>query len=115
LPEGYDTSVKERGLRLSGGQKQRLGIARALYSNPSVLVLDEATSALDGVTEGVIMEAIDRLGGQKTIIIIAHRLTTLIKADVIYMMDKGVIVDQGSYKELMDRNERFKQMARVTT
>jgi ABC-type bacteriocin/lantibiotic exporter with double-glycine peptidase domain len=113
LPEQYATSVKERGLRLSGGQKQRLGIARALYSDPSVLVLDEATSALDGVTEGVIMEAIDRLGGKKTIVIIAHRLTTLINADVIYMMDKGLIVDQGTYQELMQRNEQFKKMARI--
>jgi ATP-binding cassette, subfamily B, bacterial PglK len=113
LPEGYDTSVRERGLRLSGGQKQRLGIARALYSNPSVLVLDEATSALDGVTEGVIMEAIDRLGGQKTIIIIAHRLTTLLKADVIYLMDKGTVVDQGTFADLMKRNDQFKRMARM--
>ncbi|OHD26361.1 MAG: hypothetical protein A2Y38_00190 [Spirochaetes bacterium GWB1_59_5] len=115
LPEGYDTSVKERGLRLSGGQKQRLGIARALYSDPSVLVLDEATSALDGVTESVIMEAIENLGGKKTIIIIAHRLTTLINADVIYMMDKGCIVAQGTYKELMETNEQFKKMGRVDT
>ncbi len=113
LPEGYATSVKERGLRLSGGQKQRLGIARALYSDPAVLVLDEATSALDGVTEGVIMEAIDRLGGKKTIIIIAHRLTTLIRADVIYMMDKGRVVDQGTYQELMERNDQFRKMSRI--
>jgi ABC-type bacteriocin/lantibiotic exporter with double-glycine peptidase domain len=113
LAEGYDASVKERGLRLSGGQKQRLGIARALYSDPSVLVLDEATSALDGVTESVIMEAIDKLGGKKTIVIIAHRLTTLMGADVIYLMDKGRIVAQGTYKELMETNEQFKRMGRV--
>ena len=113
LPEAYETSVKERGLRLSGGQKQRLGIARALYSDPSVLVLDEATSALDGVTESVIMEAIDKLGGKKTIIIIAHRLTTLISADIIYMMEKGRIIASGSYKELIETNEQFKKMGRI--
>jgi len=113
LPDAYETSVKERGLRLSGGQKQRLGIARALYNDPSVLVLDEATSALDGVTESVIMEAIDKLGGEKTIIIIAHRLTTLISADIIYMMDKGRIVASGTYNVLMETNEHFKKMARI--
>jgi ATP-binding cassette subfamily C protein len=113
LSDGYDTSVKERGLRLSGGQKQRLGIARALYSDPSVLVLDEATSALDGDTESVIMEAIDRLGGQKTIIIIAHRLTTLIHADVIHVMEQGRITDSGTYHELMKKNLQFKRMSRV--
>jgi ABC-type multidrug transport system fused ATPase/permease subunit len=113
LAEGYDASVKERGLRLSGGQKQRLGIARALYSDPSVLVLDEATSALDGVTESVIMEAIDKLGGKKTIVIIAHRLTTLMGADVIYLMDKGRIVAQGTYKETHGDERAVQRMGRV--
>lgn len=113
LPDGYGTSVKERGLRLSGGQKQRMGIARALYRDPSVLVLDEATSALDGITESVIMEAIEKLGGKKTIVIIAHRLTTLVKADVIYLMDQGRIIDQGGYQELMERNEHFRKMSRL--
>jgi ABC-type bacteriocin/lantibiotic exporter with double-glycine peptidase domain len=113
LPNGYDTSAGERGIRLSGGQKQRLGIARALYNDPSVLVLDEATSALDGITESVIMEAIEKLGGKKTIVIIAHRLTTLMKADVIYVMDKGRIVDSGTYNDLLERNGHFKQMSRV--
>jgi len=113
LPDGYDTTVGERGVRLSGGQRQRLGIARALYTDPEVLVMDEATSALDGITENAVMEAIEKLTGSKTIIIIAHRLTTLIKADVIYMMEKGKIKAQGTYHELMDNNEYFQKMGRV--
>ncbi len=114
LPGAYNAQIGERGLRLSGGQRQRLGIARALYTDPSVLVMDEATSALDGMTEGAIMEAMDRLTGSKTIIIIAHRLATLKDADTIYMLDKGRIVAQGTYAGLMAGNEAFQQMARVS-
>ena len=113
LPEGYDTRVGERGVRLSGGQRQRLGIARALYTDPSVLVMDEATSALDGITESAVMEAIENLTGTKTIIIIAHRLTTLIKADVIYMLEKGKVKDSGTYNELMKNNKYFQKMSRI--
>ena len=113
LPEGYDTRVGERGVRLSGGQRQRLGIARALYTDPEVLVMDEATSALDGITENAVMEAIENLTGTKTIILIAHRLTTLIKADVIYMLEKGVVKDSGTYKELMEKNKYFQKMSRI--
>jgi len=92
LPEGLDTFVGDRGIRLSGGQRQRIGIARALYHNPEVLVLDEATSALDNETETAVMEAIESLHGIKTIIIIAHRLTTIKKADVIYEVVDGNII-----------------------
>lgn len=113
LPAGYDTVTGERGIRLSGGQRQRLGIARALYSDPAVLVMDEATSALDGITESAVMEAIENLTGKKTIIIIAHRLTTLIKADVIYMLEKGVVKASGTYYELMENNKYFQKMSRV--
>ena len=91
LPEGLDTCVGDRGIRLSGGQRQRIGIARALYHNPEILVLDEATSALDNDTEAAVMEAIDSLKGQKTIIIIAHRLTTIKNADTTYEVKDGKV------------------------
>ena len=89
LPEGLDTGIGERGIRLSGGQRQRIGIARALYNNPEVLILDEATSALDNDTEAAIMESINRLHGKKTLIIIAHRLQTIEKCDVVYRVENG--------------------------
>lgn len=113
LPEGYDTSVGERGVRLSGGQRQRIGIARALYHNPSVLIMDEATSALDGITEDAIIEAIRALAHQKTIILIAHRFATVQDCDRIYLLDHGRLVDEGSYAELLLRNEQFRAMAKV--
>lgn len=91
LPEGLDTYVGDRGVRLSGGQRQRIGIARALYHNPEVLVLDEATSALDNDTETAVMEAIEKLQGHKTLLIIAHRLTTIKNADVIYEVGNGKV------------------------
>lgn len=93
LPEGLDTMVGERGVRLSGGQRQRIGIARALYGNPQILVLDEATSALDSETETAVMEAIDRLKGRKTMIIIAHRLTTIANCSKIFKVSEGNITD----------------------
>lgn len=93
LPEGLDTMVGERGVRLSGGQKQRIGIARALYGDPEILVLDEATSALDAETESAVMEAIDRLQGRKTMIIIAHRLTTIANCRYVYKVEDGKIID----------------------
>lgn len=91
LPEGLDTSVGERGVRISGGQRQRLGIARALYHNPEILVFDEATSALDTETETAIMEAIDKFHGKKTLIIIAHRLRTIENCDLIFRVENGKI------------------------
>ena len=92
MPEGIDTMIGERGIRFSGGQRQRVAIARALYSNPDILVLDEATSALDNETEEAVMQAIETLQGQKTLIIIAHRLTTVRKCDVIYEIRDGKAV-----------------------
>jgi len=89
LPEGLDTSIGERGIRISGGQRQRIGIARALFEDPEVLVLDEATSALDNETEAAIMDSINRLHGRKTLVIIAHRLQTIEKCDMVYRVDKG--------------------------
>jgi ABC-type multidrug transport system fused ATPase/permease subunit len=91
LPEGLDTVIGDRGVKLSGGQRQRIGIARALYRNPEVLILDEATSALDNETEREVMEAIDGLHGQRTMIVIAHRLTTIRNCDAIYEVANGVI------------------------
>lgn len=111
LPKGYATLVGERGVRLSGGQRQRIGIARALYHDPGVLVLDEATSALDNVTEKAVMDAVHNLGHRKTIIIIAHRLTTVRECDEIFLLDHGRLVDQGTYDELVERNGRFRAMA----
>lgn len=97
LPEGLDTGIGERGIRLSGGQRQRIGIARALYNNPEVLILDEATSALDNDTEAAIMESINRLHGKKTLIIIAHRLQTIEKCDIVYRVENGkATVERGS-------------------
>ena len=113
MPKNYNTFVGERGIRLSGGQCQRIGIARALYNNPSILVLDEATSALDSVTENAIIEAINKLSHKKTIIMIAHRLTTVKECDVIFMLDKGKITDKGKYDELLALNEKFRNMASV--
>ena len=98
---------------MSGGQRQRIGIARALYHNPSVIFLDEATSSLDGITENVIMDAINNLSHKKTIIMIAHRLTTLKECDVIHMMDNGEIVDSGTYQQLFDSNKEFKKMTKT--
>ena len=101
LPDGYETSVGERGVRLSGGQRQRLGIARAIYKDAPVLVLDEATSALDHDTEVAVMHALDQLGGEgRTIIIIAHRTSTVAGCDLIARLDHGRIVEVGSFAQL---------------
>lgn len=113
LPDGYDTVVGERGIRLSGGQRQRVGIARALYHDPEVLVLDEATSALDGSTEEAVQQAIAHLAGRKTVIIVAHRLTTIRDCDAVYLMEGGRFVAEGTYDGLMRTNALFRSMARV--
>ncbi|MEQ6890026.1 ABC transporter ATP-binding protein [Halomonas sp. CS7] len=110
LPDGLGTRVGERGIQLSGGQRQRIGIARALYDDAEVLVLDEATSALDGITEKLVMNAIHDFSGNKTIIMIAHRLATVRQCDRIYLLDAGRVVDQGTYDELAARNIIFQRM-----
>ncbi len=115
LPEEYDTLVGERGVRLSGGQRQRIGIARALYHDPDILVLDEATSALDNMTEVAVMDAINELMGEKTIIMIAHRLTTVENADVIYMLEKGRVIASGSYDKLMQNSQEFRDLAKINS
>ena len=118
LPEGYNTMIGERGVRLSGGQRQRLGIARALYRDPDLLILDEATSAVDTVTEAYITEAIQSLAAQKTLVIVAHRLATIQHCDQIYLLRAGATVASGSYDELLASSPEFRRMtgeARVET
>jgi len=110
LPNGYREVIGERGVRLSGGQRQRVGIARALYRRTSVLVLDEATNALDGMTENEIMGTLEGLRGARTIILIAHRLSTVRLCDVIFALDDGAVVGSGTFEELLGRTEGFRSM-----
>jgi ATP-binding cassette subfamily B protein len=113
LPNGYGHKIGERGIRLSGGQRQRIGIARALYTNASVLILDEATNALDGLTEQELMATIMRLRGRYTIILIAHRLSTVRACDVIFELDRGKITGSGTYSELLRHSESFSRLVNV--
>jgi len=113
LPQGIDTVIGERGIRLSGGQRQRIGIARALYHNPEVLIMDEATSALDNATEHSVIQAMDALKGDRTIIMIAHRLTTVQNCDTLYFMKNGQIECSGDYGELFNTNGEFRAMAQA--
>jgi ABC-type multidrug transport system fused ATPase/permease subunit len=106
-PLGLDTIVGDRGVRLSGGQRQRIGIARAMYRNPAILVLDEATSAVDATTEAEISSAINRLRGQKTVIVVAHRLSTVRECDQVFYLKEGRIADRGRFDDLVARNEDF--------
>ena len=109
LSNNYNTTVGERGIRLSGGQRQRIGIARALYHNPQILVLDEATSALDSYTESVVMDAIENLGKNKTVILIAHRLSTVKKCDKIFLLEEGQIKKEGTFEQLITTDYKFKK------
>lgn len=112
LPEGLNTMVGENGVRLSGGQRQRIGIARALYTQPQILILDEATSSLDGGTENLVMEAINNLASKVTMVIIAHRLDTLKECNNIYLLDQGEIIASGSYNSLIESNALFQSIAK---
>lgn len=111
LPMRLDTTVGERGVCISGGERQRIGIARALYHNPQVLILDEATSSLDNLTEQAVMESVNKLRHGMTIILIAHRLTTVRECDQIYLLHRGCIAAQGTYDELVQSSEMFRAMA----
>ena len=115
LPNGLDTPLGERGARISGGQRQRVGIARALYLDPDIMVLDEATSSLDSETEHAINQAIERLRGVKTIIVIAHRLSTVRQCDRLIFLVGGRIVDIGTFEELTARNDTFRNLVELAT
>jgi ABC-type bacteriocin/lantibiotic exporter with double-glycine peptidase domain len=108
LPKQYETKIGERGIRLSGGQRQRIGIARALYHRPKVLILDEATSALDNKTEKLVMDALNSFSKDITTVIIAHRLSTVINCDKIFILEKGKLKNEGTFQELININENFR-------
>ena len=111
LPQKYQTTIGERGIRLSGGQRQRIGIARALYHNPQILILDEATSALDNFTEKAVMDAVDNLSKKITIIMVAHRLNTVKKCDKIFLLENGKLKNQGTFDELIKIDDNFRVTA----
>ena len=110
LPEGYDTPVGERGLKLSGGEKQRVGIARTLLKDPPILLLDEATSALDSETERDIQSELKMMGEGRSVIIIAHRLSTVVEADQILVVEAGEIVERGTHEALIAKGGRYASM-----
>jgi len=111
LPELLDTLVGEHGIRLSGGQRQRIGIARALYHNPEIIIMDEATAALDNTTEREFMQALEAMSGHKTMIMIAHRLSTVKNCDRLYLIKNGTVVDEGTYDFLVSQNKEFQIMS----
>lgn len=110
LPNGYDTVLGEGGVNLSGGQKQRLSIARTLAKNSEVILFDEATSALDNSSQDYIKKTIDNLIKDHTVVIVAHRLSTIMDADIIYLVDKGKVVDSGTHNELLKTNKTYKKL-----
>src|SRR5262249_48765579 len=110
LPDGYDTMVGERGVTLSGGQRQRIGIARAIIRGAPILILDEPTSGLDAVSETIVFDALHRLMAGKTCIVVTHRLATIRKADVIFVLENGAIVQRGNHEELLARGGLYREL-----
>ena len=110
LPDGYDTVVGNRGLKLSGGEKQRVSIARVVLKDPKILILDEATSSLDSISESLIQTALDRLMQGKTCLVIAHRLSTVLAADKIMVLENGLITDTGTHDELLEKSEQYRKL-----
>ncbi|MCK4940081.1 MAG: ATP-binding cassette domain-containing protein, partial [Rhodospirillaceae bacterium] len=113
LPQGFDTQVGEHGVKLSGGQRQRLAIARAMLKNAPILLLDEATSALDTKSERNVQSALDELMKDRTTLVIAHRLSTVVGADLIYVLDAGRVIEQGSHAELLDKGGAYANLYRL--
>ena len=113
MPQGYDTLIGEGGINLSGGQRQRLAIARCLLKDFDVILLDEATSALDNITQQKIQTALDNLHGSRTIIMIAHRLSTVINSDKILFIEDGKILDEGTHEQLMKRCSSYQDLYRA--
>jgi ATP-binding cassette subfamily B protein len=114
LPEGFDTLVGERGVKLSGGQKQRISVARVFLKNPPIFIFDEATSSLDSESEALIQRSLELLSTNRTTIIIAHRLTTIRKADHIYVLRKGKVIESGTHDELMKRQDYYHSLYSIS-
>merc|ERR1712130_749712 len=112
FPDKYDTLVGERGLRLSGGQKQRIAIARAILMNPRILLLDEATSALDSESEYLVQQALDRIMIGRSVLVIAHRLSTVKNANEVVVIEKGKVVEKGSHDELIEKNGAYSRLVK---
>ena len=113
LSDGYDTNIGDDGNKLSGGQKQRVSIARAVLKNPPIMILDEATSALDTESERFVQEALEKMMENRTSLVIAHRLSTIQKADWIVVMERGMILEQGTHKDLIDKNGAYKKLVEL--